>query len=57
MFPTPVCAVNTNRTRVDGALSEPVQSDVLVLNHYIVRSREDFDQKIAKGNAMGPDST
>ncbi|GAB4813787.1 hypothetical protein N2152v2_000833 [Parachlorella kessleri] len=48
-------AVNTNLTRVDGPWSDPVQSSTLVINHYAVRSRADFEQKLAKGGGMGPE--
>ncbi len=55
-LPSP--AVNTNFTRVDGPFSDPPLHDVLVVNHYILRSREEFQRKLAKaGNAEFPGYT
>jgi hypothetical protein len=47
-----LAVVNTNFTRIDGPWSDPIQSDVLIIHHYAVRSAEDFAQKVAKGNGM-----
>lgn len=45
-----LCAVNTNFTRVDGPLAPAPLYDVLVINHYILRSAEEFQRKLSKSS-------
>ncbi len=53
MLPS-LAAVNTNFTRVDGPFSDPPCHDVLVINHYILKSREEFQRKVSRGNDRFP---
>lgn len=46
-------AVNTDYDRVDESKSEFVVNDTLILNHYVLRSREEFEEKIARGTGLG----
>lgn len=46
-------AVNTDGDRVPETNSLVHLEDVLVLNHYFSRSKEDFQRKIERGSAMG----
>jgi len=48
-------AVNSKLQRVDAHASalEQRADDVLVINHYLVRSKEEFDYKVRRGHGMG----
>lgn len=44
--------VNTSRQRVFGSFSSPIDHSRAALNHYILRSKEEFRQKRLRGSAM-----
>lgn len=46
-------AVNSAFEEVDGATSDRVVSDRLVLNHYVTKSLEQYKAKMGRGSAMG----
>lgn len=46
-------AVNTKFERVDKPRNVPAVNDVLRLNHYVLRSREEFEGKMQRGDGMG----
>lgn len=46
-------AVDTAGVRVDGAKSQRVACERLVLNHYVTKSLAQFRDKMARGSAMG----
>ena len=46
-------AVNENGGVVQGPYSHPVSVDKIVINHYYVKSREEFFKKISRGPADG----
>ena len=51
------CAVNTSRTPVVGSFSEPGVIDVLRINHYYSKSREEFMAKVAMKSWVDREST
>ncbi|KAL4440670.1 hypothetical protein ABPG77_000379 [Micractinium sp. CCAP 211/92] len=44
--------VNTSRQRVNGSFSSPIDHSRAALNHYILRSKEEFREKRLRGSAM-----
>lgn len=52
-YTPPYKAYNTRREIVPGPKSKSVAVERLVNHHYAVKSREDFDQKMARGSGMG----
>ncbi|PRW59940.1 glycosyl transferase family 2 [Chlorella sorokiniana] len=46
-------AVQTDGTRVDTFASDRVADERLIIYHYITKSQEDFDRKMARGDGMG----
>jgi hypothetical protein len=46
-------AVNTALEEVKGPRSRHVVTDRLVLNHYVTKSLEQFQAKMARGSGMG----
>ena len=46
-------AVNSACEAVEGALAERAVHDRVVLNHYVTKSRAEYDGKMARGSAMG----
>ncbi len=46
-------AVDENMLRVDGPFSETISMQKYVLHHYVTRSLEDFERKMARGAAHG----
>lgn len=49
-------AVTTSGSRVEGAFAKKPTYKRLALHHYVVKSREDFEEKMARGNVMGEES-
>ena len=58
-FPTPHApvyfdgtnAVNENGKIVNGCLNSPVTAEKIVINHYHVKSYEEYRKKVSRGNA------
>ena len=46
-------AVNENMVRVDGPFTKTISMQKYVLHHYVTRSLEDFERKVARGTAHG----
>ena len=46
-----VFAVNENGGVVQGAFNKPVTAEKIVMNHYSVKSREEYAKKVSRGAA------
>ena len=46
-------AVNVHGKRVPSAWSDPPTADVMVINHYLTKSKEDFQKKMKRGAGDG----
>jgi hypothetical protein len=53
-YPPPYYAVNTQKERIDGWTNPSTAAyNIMFINHYILKSREDYAMKIARGTADG----